>query len=602
MNLKKPKNTGFTLVELLVSVGITAILMVGLSTFFSSTFRNMFMAREQVATGQEEFVVNTILNGKFAHALSVDSGSGCGTDCVVLRNDTDTGDLPFTYVGKATVGSTDRIVFKDFFVFNGKEGTLSSQTASGIENPGGLTVLSTKAYVTAPLEDDIYVCTNPAGPSGCSALGITGLNQPIDITNDDTFLYVTDAGNNRIVKIPTTGGSPELVAGDGFNYPTGIAFYTYGGTDYLFVSDTYNHLVKKVQILGGATTVVAGDGDDEVCDNDGRDHTASFCKLNFPTGLLVADDGTGEALYIADTGNGRVLKVSDPGHPDEFNLEFDSPSADKGIKEINFVFPTGTDTSSTTLDSFGSTGDILRKTGNISKTGNEFTYELWTTLVDDTLNTNQCSPEPCAPTMDKIEVAHPDIFNSTSYKDLYMASDYLTVQSTSDQILDLTSNFSTHQSIGEVVSLTTKVPADTSITFDFSSVDTSAVAGGFHNIDIEFYDETNALLETRNHLIRFGNGELGTPEDTISVEGTYDFPTGLGWNGSSVEVSGTPDYSTDFSNTNYDYVSDFEVRNLDFSEPNPGQILELHFEALEGEDSEGSEIWEENTLNANISG
>ncbi|MFH0838342.1 MAG: prepilin-type N-terminal cleavage/methylation domain-containing protein, partial [Patescibacteria group bacterium] len=30
---------GFTLVELMVSVGITAILMLGIATFFSSTFR-----------------------------------------------------------------------------------------------------------------------------------------------------------------------------------------------------------------------------------------------------------------------------------------------------------------------------------------------------------------------------------------------------------------------------------------------------------------------------------------------------------------------------------------------------------------------------------
>ena len=83
--LKQKNTTGFTLVELLVSVGISAVLMVGMAAFFSSTFRNMFESRGRVSNNQEQFVVSSILHQKLSgiEGMQVlDSGN----EYVVLQN------------------------------------------------------------------------------------------------------------------------------------------------------------------------------------------------------------------------------------------------------------------------------------------------------------------------------------------------------------------------------------------------------------------------------------------------------------------------------------------------------------------------------------
>ena len=279
-NKKTGNTSGFTLVELMVSVGITALLMMGLATFFSSTFGNMFATREQAVVVQSEFAVNTILNGKFAKTAGLQGLGTAPSDYAVLRNSMDTDDLPFTFIGKKEIDGTNRIVFKDFFVFNGKEGTLNSQSASDIKNPAGLTLLNGKVYIASPTENDIYICTNPAGPNGCSPLDLTGLNQPTDITNDGNVLYVTDAGNDRVLKIMNPEGPGRsveevILPNAGFDHPTGLAHYASNGNSYLFVADTYNHVVKKITLPNGPAEVMVGGGNDTGCDpSDGRDHTA----------------------------------------------------------------------------------------------------------------------------------------------------------------------------------------------------------------------------------------------------------------------------------------------------------------------------------------
>lgn len=598
------KKDGFTLVELMVSVGLTAILMVGVATFFSSTFRNMFVAREKVANTQEQFVVNTILGGKFVNVAMLQDISPDGF-YTVLRNDMSSGDLPFTYIGTDNLDGTGHIVFKDFFVFNGKEGSVSSQLYStDIDNPGGITLIEAEPdyyYVTAPLEDTIHKCLLTGG---CTDLVIEDLDHPMGITDNGTdTLYVTDAGNNRIVKIENLDTTKDVTkVADGFNYPTGIEYYigpAPTSTEYLFVSDTYNHLVKKITLPGPdpAVVTVVGDGDDESCDPllDGRDHTALYCKLNFPTGLMIHND----ELYISDTGNGRVLKVSDPGKPSDFTMEFLSPSLDEAIKEIKMVFPSGTIHSGTTLDSV--TSSDLDEDGNISNSSETFVYELWTTLNQNTTMTND-QPDPTPDTLNVIRVSNGALFdvNDALILSNDANNDFEVDSKLSATRMRLKTDFNSHHNSGEEVILTTLVAADTSITFDLSGVATTSASAGFSIINIEMYDETDGLLETRQHFVRIGNGELGTPEDTIEVlPGSYDFPTGLGWF-AGLDISDLPLYSTT-NFPNYDYISEFDVQDFEFDELNGGKILELYFEAELGKDDVGDPIWEEYTLNADIS-
>ncbi|MBN2306838.1 prepilin-type N-terminal cleavage/methylation domain-containing protein [Candidatus Peregrinibacteria bacterium] len=599
---KQYKNSGFTLVELLVSVGITAILMVGISTFFSSTFRNMFIAREKVTNTQSEFVVNTILNGKFANTVSlVDGGTG---DYALLQNDMATGDLPFTYVGKEDIDGADHIVFKDFFIFNGKYGSLSSQSATEINNPAGLAPLGAKAYVAAPLENDIYAC-NPAVLNNCQPLNIPDLDQPIGVTtNTSDAIYVTDAGNGRILEITNLATSKNVrEVASGFNYPTGIAYYG----DYLFVSDTYDHTVKKVAIADGTTEVVVGDGDDEVCDpDDGRDHTASFCKLSFPTGLVVGDDGSGEALFIADTGNGRILKVSDP-QLDLSNHEILATiSGVTEILNIDFIF-----SADVTINSIaeGVNGNELR-TGRYEIDGNTVRFHLSAPMIEDYTELECVGPDPCISTrfLRGFDVLPENNLFETGDTieidgDSYTVLSSYNVDDTTDRVEVDPTDTENFYDDGTVVRITGTFSGEKKFHLDLNDIDFGSV---FNSITTEIYDSTPVLNSNPVdfQVIRVGDGELGTPEDTIEevyeVVSSAEFLTGLAFNGTTLEKSTMPKYSPDFAD--FDYTSDFEVQNFAFSEPNTGQILELYFEALLGEDSEGNPLWEQNTLNANIGG
>lgn len=604
------------MMELMVSVGLTAILMVGVATFFSSTFRNMFIAREKVTNTQSQFVVNTILGGKFVNVESLDTNNSCSGECVVLRNDMRSGDLPFTYIGTKTIDDADYVVFKDFFVFNGKYGSLSSQAAENIENPGGLTELDGTYYVTSPLEDKIYSCDEDDGYLiDCDSLEIEGLDHPMDITDNGTnTLYVTDAGNDRVVIIEDPFNTEPVTLASDLNYPTGIEYYLapISGKKYLFVSDTYNHVVKKVDIAAETAEIVVGDGDDEVCDFDDRDHTALYCKLNFPTGLMIYD---GE-LYIADMGNGRVLKVSDPGPPaneeyfERISFTFDD---DVAVGKIEFTaFDDETYEASSMIDPGSLNGSYSKITHELTLNSIFSTYDgpcTWDN-TGSVLWTEE-DPSPYIDTNDLIAIENGSSGNAVIYEATSVPSDdslvcllgppgdkvaYRAYIIPLDQNL---LNVSNNKPVFRAGKSGNKETID--LTFpDISSFDET----GFQAIDIKVFDfDQITSVETHQHFVRVGDDELGTPEDTIlvyeDVFPTGHFLTGLGWD-AELEVSDTPQYSPDFSSSGYDYVSDFDVQNFTFDTLNSDTILELNFEANLGKDMEGVDIWEPYTLNADL--
>ncbi len=598
------------MVELMVSMGITVIFMVGMTAFFSTTFRNMFDAREKVTNTQGQFVVSTIMDGKFVNVESLDPNSGCGNDCVVLRNDMDSGDLPFTYIGTQANGRFDQIVFKDFFVFNGKQATVSSQSAVGIENPGGLTELNGEYYLTVPLEDKVYRCIPGAGPlSACADMAIAGLDQPTGITNNgvaspNDVLYVTDAGSNKIITItdPTRNkimGEVTTEITSSLNYPTGIEFYMApDASEYLFVADTYNHMIKKVRITDGDDEVVAGDGDNEDCNN-----TASFCKLSFPTGLMI----NGGDLYIADTGSGRVLKMSDPGQP----------ASEGAFERISFTFGGEYAVEKIGFEDFGSELFVASSMDD----GLNGTYDNGTHEMNvNSLFTAYDSPgAPC-----NWSLGGTNLYIDNAVLDISAveAGDIISVEGNIYEILSKTPSRAVCQDGAPpaIVDSAHILGVDSNLvgvtngsdiyfgsidrnveTLDLEFAPGSFSATGFQAIDIDVYEFGNAVaVESHEHFVRVGDGELGTTEDTIEeIEIGHAFPTGLGWSG-GLQVSDFADYSTDFSNPGYDYTSDFDVDNFEFDEPNPGEILELNFEAELSKDDNGDPVWEEFTLNSDI--
>ena len=122
-------------------------------------------------------------------------------------------------------------------------------------------------------------------------------------------MYVTEAGNNRIRKITSSGVVTTLagtsVAGyaDGtgtaarFSAPKGIAVDSEGN---IYVADTGNNRIRKITPSGVvstfAGTATAGYGDG----------TGTAARFSAPHGIAADSEGN---MYVADTGNNRIRKI-----------------------------------------------------------------------------------------------------------------------------------------------------------------------------------------------------------------------------------------------------------------------------------------------------
>ncbi len=148
------------------------------------------------------------------------------------------------------------------------------------------------------------------GVSGCAYFqapsGIV-----IDPTN--TYLYVTDTGNNRIRRVRISDGQTSLVAGSGvagyangtgaaakFNRPFGITIDSTGTN--LYVADSNNHAIRKIVVATGAVTTVAGSGSAGY-----REAIGTQAVFSFPEYVKMGSDGL---LYVTDTGSMRIRLVN----------------------------------------------------------------------------------------------------------------------------------------------------------------------------------------------------------------------------------------------------------------------------------------------------
>jgi len=588
---KQQDNKGFSLIELIVSITITAILMLGMSVFFSSTMHNMFSAQERLTNTQGQFVVNDIIRDKFANLEKLIALEAVSPPTyAVIQNKITKGQLPFTYIGK----NGDKLAFKDFFVFNDVEtegGTIYyGDSGAGAIKLNGTAVVSPPAnfagfakkagadifYVALPFENKVVECTS----TDCGTDIIIGLNSPMDVEKDGDNLYISDSGNNRVIKFTLTGSSVTELAKD-LNFPTGLAV---DGTN-LFVADTLNNQIKKIDfsdIDHLETSVIAGEGDDDTCDS-----SALYCKLDLPTGLVV--DGAAKALYIADTGNNRILKMWDSGALTNTEpIAFKTAAVTTTISKIKYTF------SNFTLVAGSAQTDPHTSNCQMDIPNSLIGCSFTAHVTGSETEIGSCSGDGCTPptylkklTVDNINFANPDIIvmdNGHTYNVVFIEGVNKIVLQTPNDGITYSDN---------TAKLDTSWPKDTEFIL---TADLSSATNSFIGVMIEVFNNDNQKIQTEHRQLRNGDGTLGTDEDQIQVSTTgLKFPTGIGLAGtpSSLIVANSFDNKVQnltfpavvgsiapFSTaiTNFDYTSDFEIENLSFSKL--GDILEAQITAV----------------------
>ncbi len=202
---------------------------------------------------------------------------------------------------------------------------LNSPGGAVIDRKGNIYIADTYNHAIRKV-NTLGIISTIAGHGTISGYGGDGaiataayLNFPEMVTVDGIGnIYITDAGNNRIRKIDTTGIIKTIAgtgvaayAGDGgaataakLAYPTGIVIDTTTGI--IYIGDANNNVVRKINTVGIITTF-AGTGFLGYSGNGGM---ATAAKLNSPQGVTIDTAGT---VYISDGGNNAIRKVNTSG-------------------------------------------------------------------------------------------------------------------------------------------------------------------------------------------------------------------------------------------------------------------------------------------------
>lgn len=165
-------------------MAIAGILMVGLSTFFASTFHNMFQAQAENAATERQYAINQIVADKMSTVKTLIPLVPPSNTSVLTLNQNTKNQLPFTFMSLVEAdpngdGTKEKYLgFKDMFPFNkiiydesdgvyifgdsgsGQiKGAISPSTFTpvnvGMKNFAGFTKLGSDYYVAVPDKDEI---------------------------------------------------------------------------------------------------------------------------------------------------------------------------------------------------------------------------------------------------------------------------------------------------------------------------------------------------------------------------------------------------------------------------------------------------------------
>lgn len=170
--------------------------------------------------------------------------------------------------------------------------------------------------LVAGLTAAVVILLWPPSPERCSAVLLDGdpaLENPMDLTWADGFLYVADAGNGSVKKLGPDGAVEAEWSG--FERPVAVAVAAGGD---VLVAD---FLADEVIVLDSSGAV-----SDRWGESGSRDG-----GFDAPSGIAVGPDGD---VYVSDFYNHRVQRFGPDG-------EFLASWGERGIRGGRFRFPTG---------------------------------------------------------------------------------------------------------------------------------------------------------------------------------------------------------------------------------------------------------------------
>jgi DNA-binding beta-propeller fold protein YncE len=224
----------------------------------------------------------------------------------------------------------------------GSKGTTNSGGSSTATNPGSSAAPNTTATAATtgtPSPGQTSQSTTAAGSA--VVLPFTGLDRPVGVAVDvNGGVYVTDSGNNRVVKLAPNSYTQSVPPFTGLNNPVGVSAQNYGD---LYVTDANNNRMlwdkapqstptppwqsaSSTEWVGPFTGLqspqgalmysgsyfVVDSGNNRVLtwrSGTNAPSVVPFTGLNNPDGVSVLNRGWLD-VYVADAGNNRVVNVA----------------------------------------------------------------------------------------------------------------------------------------------------------------------------------------------------------------------------------------------------------------------------------------------------
>ncbi|MHB1023837.1 MAG: virginiamycin B lyase family protein [Acidobacteriaceae bacterium] len=175
--------------------------------------------------------------------------------------------------------------------------SIGAISAKPLNSPSGLAMSTDGTLYIADTGNNRIIRLTSSGSA--TVLGVGTLNAPNAVAIDfGKNLYIADTLNSRILKV-TAGGSVSTVSTSPLilSAPSGLATDSAGN---LFIADTNNNRIVEVTTSGSAQLLTTG-----------------TLSLSHPQGMAVDSSGN---LFIADTNNSRVVEVTVSGSAQAINL------------------------------------------------------------------------------------------------------------------------------------------------------------------------------------------------------------------------------------------------------------------------------------------